>query len=119
MAGILVVDDSPIARKNLKAILVKGGHQVVAEASNGQEAFVKYGIYKPDLITMDISMPRVGGIEAIKNILNKYPEAKIIMITALDQKNTVFSAIEEGAKHYILKPYPEEKVLEVVQRVLN
>lgn len=119
MARVLIVDDSPVMRNNLKTILTKGGHRVIAEAGNGMEAYIEYGRHKPDLVTMDITMPRMGGIEGVQKIIKSYPDAKIIMITALDQKNMVFSALQEGAKHYILKPFEETKVLEVITKVMN
>ncbi len=119
MAKILIVDDSIIMRRNLNTILTQAGHSIIAEATNGKEAFIEYQKQMPDLVTMDITMPIMNGIEAVKNILNKFPEAKIIMISALDQRNMVFEALENGAKHYIIKPINPDNVLAVVNTVLE
>lgn len=119
MAKILIVDDSMIMRRNLKAILAEAGHSVIAEASNGKEAVMEYENHMPDLVTMDITMPVMNGIEAVKQIMSKFPEAKIIMISALDQRNMVFEALENGASHYIVKPITPDNVLSVIGAVLG
>lgn len=119
MAKILIVDDSMIMRRNLKAILTQAGHSVIAEASNGKEAFIEYEKYMPDLVTMDITMPIMNGIEAVKKIISKSPEARIVMISALDQRSMVFEALENGAKHYIVKPIIPNNVLSVIGTVLE
>jgi CheY-like chemotaxis protein len=119
MANILIVDDSVIMRRNLKSMLVQAGHTIVAEASDGLEAYREYGKHLPDLVTMDITMPVMNGIDAVKKIIATYPEANIIMISALDQRNMIFEAIQNGAKHYILKPITVEKILETVSGVLK
>ncbi|HYE84441.1 MAG TPA: response regulator [Clostridia bacterium] len=119
MAQILIVDDSIIMRRNLKTILTKAGHSVIAEAANGKEALVEFEKHMPDLVTMDITMPIMNGIEAVSRIISSFPEARIIMISALDQRNMVFEALESGAKHYIIKPITAENVLKVVNTVLE
>lgn len=119
MAKILIVDDSMIMRRNLKTILTQAGHSIIAEATNGKEAFIEYEKQMPDLVTMDITMPIMNGIEAVKKITSKFPEAKIIMISALDQRNMVFEALENGARHYIIKPVTPDNVLEVLDTVLE
>lgn len=119
MARVLVVDDSIVMRKNLITILTGDGHEVVGEASNGRQAVVQYEELKPDLVTMDISMPIMSGVEAVKKIISKYPDAKIIMISAVNQKKMVFNAINSGAKHYIIKPIVGKKVISVVKEVIN
>lgn len=119
MAKILIVDDSVIMRRNLKSMLVQSGHTIVGEASDGVEAYREFGRLLPDLVTMDITMPVMNGIDAVKKILATYPDAKIIMISALDQRNMVFEAIQNGAKHYILKPVTVEKILETINEVLK
>ncbi len=119
MARILVVDDSEVMRKNLKHILIEGGHKVVGEASNGNEAVALNDELKPDLITMDLSMPGLDGITLVKIIMNKYPESKIIVITALSQKSLIYEAIKNGAKHYIMKPIDKLKVLGTINDTLN
>ncbi|WP_339329283.1 response regulator [Cohnella caldifontis] len=119
MAKILIVDDSVIMRRNLKSMLVQAGHTIVGEASDGVEAYREYARLLPDLVTMDITMPVMNGIDAVKKIMATYPEANIIMISALDQRNMVFEAIQNGAKHYILKPVTVEKILETIDEVLK
>lgn len=119
MARILIVDDSVVMRRNLKTILEEAGHTIVGEAINGQQAYFEYKKTKPDLVTMDITMPKVDGIDALKQIIDNFPAAKIIMISALDQKSKVFSALRNGAKHYIIKPVTPEKTIEIIQQVLS
>jgi len=119
VARILIVDDSIIMRRNLKTILTQAGHSVIAEASNGKEAFIEYEKCMPDLVTMDITMPIMNGIDAVKNIIDRFPEAKIIMISALDQRNMVFEALENGAKHYIVKPITPDDVCGTVNTVIG
>jgi len=119
MARVLIVDDSTIMRRNLKTILVQAGHTVVGEAVNGGQAHLMYRTYVPDLVTMDITMPNVNGIEAVKIIRKDFPEAKIIMVSALDQRSMVLEALKEGAKHYIIKPIDPETVIKVVDKVLK
>jgi len=119
MSTILVVDDSAIMRRNLVTILTQAGHTVVAEAINGGQAHLFYRTHLPDLVTMDITMPGLNGIEAVKLIMKDYPDAKIVMVSALSQKNMVFEAIELGAKHYLIKPIIAETVISVVNKVLG
>lgn len=119
MASVLVVDDSAIMRINIKSILNEAGHTVVAEADSGSQAFIEYQKFKPDLITMDVNMPGITGIEATKKILKSYPEANIIIVSSLEQKNQVVDALEAGAKHYVLKPITPEKLLERINYVLE
>lgn len=118
MARILIVDDSFVMRKNLKNILSNEGHTISGEASNGKQAVIAYNEIKPDLVTMDITMPIMDGLEACKQIIEENPDAKVVMISALDQKRKVFEALNNGAKHYILKPITKEKVLKIVDEVL-
>ncbi len=119
MAKILIVDDSKIVRRNLKTILSKAGHEIIAEAENGMQAYHEYEKYKPDLVTMDITMPLLDGVRAVKKIMTSHPEARIIMVSAIDQKNMVIAAIQNGAKHYILKPFDPDKVIAAVNAVLG
>jgi len=119
MATVLIVDDSILMRRNLRMMLTEAGHEVVAEASNGIEAYKEYVKTMPDLVTMDITMPVMSGIDAVKKIIASYPEANIVMISALDQRSMVFDAIQNGAKHYILKPITAEKVLQTINEVLQ
>lgn len=119
MAKVLVVDDSSIMRRNLSTILQSAGHTIVAEAANGESGFKEYEKHKPDLVTMDITMPVMDGIGAVKKIIDYDPYAQIVVISALDQKFMVLTAIQNGARHYILKPFSSEKVIDVVNEVLN
>ena len=119
MANVLVVDDSSIMRRNLSTILLNAGHTIVAEATNGELGIKEYKKHKPDLVTMDITMPILDGISAVKQIMELDQEAQIIMISSLDQKFMVLTALENGARHYIIKPFSPEKVLKVIDAVLN
>jgi two-component system, chemotaxis family, chemotaxis protein CheY len=119
MAKVMVVDDSIMIRKLIKTILEKANHTVVAEAGNGEEAYYKYRVFKPDLVTMDVSMPEVNGIEGVKRIINDYPDALIIMVSAISQKDMILESLESGARHYIIKPITIEKFQEVLDEVLN
>lgn len=119
MANVLVVDDSVIMRRNLCNILNKMGHTVVAEAANGEQAYLRYKTFKPDLVTMDITMPVSSGIEALEKIMKEHPEAKVIMVSALNQKHKVLEALERGAKHYIIKPITSDNIVKVVNKVLG
>lgn len=119
MASILIVDDSAIMRRNLRTIFVQAGHTVVGEAINGGQAQLMYRTHIPDLVTMDITMPTVNGIEAVKLIKKEFPDANIIMVSALDQRNMVLEALKLGANHYIIKPINPETVINVVNKVLG
>ncbi len=119
MATILIVDDSAIMRKNLRSILTQAGHTVIAEAANGSEACLAYITHSPDLVTMDVTMPVMTGIEAVRKIVASDPQARIIVISAFDQRSMLFEAMELGAKQYIIKPITAEKLNAVVHKVLN
>lgn len=119
MGRILIVDDSIVMRNNLSYMLTAGGHEIIGQAINGKNAVELYDELKPDLVTMDISMPIMTGVEAVKHIINKNPKAKIVMISALNQKQMVFDALNYGAKHYIIKPIDSNKLLRIVNEVLN
>ncbi len=119
MANILIVDDSMMMRRNLRLIMEESGHNVVAEASNGKQAFFAYATHIPDLVTLDISMPGEDGISTVKRIISKFPDAKIIMITALQQKQMVYKSLKNGAKNYIVKPIQPQKVLDTIEEVLK
>lgn len=119
MANILIVDDSKISRRVLKDMLEKNGHTVVGEATNGQEAFDYYGKLKPDLVTMDITMPVMDGIEGLKLIHKAYPEAKVVMITAAGQNEKLKEAVESGAVEFVTKPLVEETVISAIAKVIQ
>jgi two-component system chemotaxis response regulator CheY len=119
MGKILVVDDAAFMRMMLKDILTKGGHEVIGEAGNGIEAIDQYAKLKPDLVTMDITMPEMEGIEALKQIKQQDPSAKIVMCSAMGQQVMVVQAIQAGAKDFIVKPFQADRVLEAVKKVLG
>jgi two-component system, chemotaxis family, chemotaxis protein CheY len=119
VARILIVDDAKFMRMTLFNILQKANHEVVGEAENGVEAVELFEKEQPDLVTMDITMPEKNGIEALKKIIQKDSNAKIIMCSALGQQKVVVEAIEAGAKDFIVKPFDENRVLEAVNRVLG
>ncbi len=118
MARILIVDDSLLARNSLKTILKSGNHEVVGEATDGEQAISQYYKLKPDIVTMDITMPNINGIESLKRIVADDPRARVIMISALGQGGKILEALNNGARHYITKPFEPEKVLEAVNDVL-
>ncbi|AMW32310.1 two-component system, chemotaxis family, response regulator CheY [Fervidobacterium changbaicum] len=119
MARILVVDDAAFMRMMLKDILTKAGHEVVGEAANGVEAVEKYKELKPDVVTMDITMPEMNGIDAIKEIKKIDPNATIIVCSAMGQQAMVIEAIQAGAKDFIVKPFQAARVIEAVQKVVK
>lgn len=114
MARILVVDDSYISRKNLKKILSSAGHEIAGEAEDGESAVLKYTEVKPDLVTLDITMPKMDGIETLKELIRQDAKAKVVMITSLVQKLKIMQALESGAKNYIAKPFEAENVISVI-----
>ncbi len=118
MTRLLIADDSPIMRRNLTTILQQAGYTVAAEASNGAEAVDAYRKHRPDLVTMDITMPVMDGIEAVKRILAESPDARIIVISAFNQRSMLFEAMENGAKQYLIKPITPEKLLHAVGHAL-
>ena len=119
MARVLIVYDAAFMRMMIKDILEKNGFEVVGEASNGQIAVDLYKKEKPDIVTMDITMPDMDGIEAVKQIRAFSPEAKIIMCSAMGQQSMVMDAIRAGAKDFIVKPFQADRVLEAVKKVLG
>ncbi len=116
---IMICDDAAVMRMMLKNILTQNGYEVVAEAENGAVALTKYKETKPDLVLMDITMPDVTGITALKNIREYDPKAAVIMCSAMGQQSMVVNSIEAGAKDFIVKPFQAERVLEAIKRVLN
>jgi two-component system, chemotaxis family, chemotaxis protein CheY len=119
MAKILIVDDAKFMRMTLTNILKKGNHEIIGEAENGMQAVQMYKELNPELVTMDITMPEMSGIEAVKEIKNSDSSAKVIMCSAMGQQKMVVEAIEAGAKDFIVKPFDESRVLEAVNKVLG
>lgn len=118
MKRVLVVDDAEFIRFSIKTMLQGSDFEVVAEAANGQEAVEKYLEYKPDLVTMDITMPVMTGIEAVKEIISKDPKAKIIMLSAMGQENMVKESIVGGAKYFIVKPFKKDMLIKTLEQFI-
>lgn len=116
---ILVVDDAMFMKKMLEGILTKHGHTIVGEASNGREALNEYKKHNPDLVTMDITMPKMDGLECLKVIKHKNADAKVVMITAAGQKDKMMEAIKNGASEFVTKPFDKEEIGKVITRVLS
>jgi len=116
---VLVCDDAIFMRTMIGDILSQAGYEVVGEAETGTQAVEKYVSLKPDLVTMDIVMPDMGGIDAVREIVQHDPGAKILMCSAMGQQALVVEAIQAGAKDFVVKPFQPSRVLEAVQRVLG
>lgn len=116
---ILVVDDAAFMRMMIKDILSKNGYEVVGEASDGAQAIEKFKESSPDLITMDITMPEMDGITALKEIKKLDPSAKVIMCSAMGQQAMVIDAIQAGAKDFIVKPFQADRVIEAIKKTLG
>jgi two-component system chemotaxis response regulator CheY len=119
MAKILIVDDAAFMRMMIKEILTKNGFDVVGEASDGQQAIEKFKELEPDLVTMDITMPEMDGVTALKEIKKLNPNSKVIMCSAMGQQAMVIDAIQAGAKDFIVKPFQAERVLEAINKTLG
>ena len=117
-ARVLIVDDALFMRTMLRNIFVESGFEVVGEAGTGDEAVEKYRALGPDLTTMDIVMPDMNGIEALKRILAVDPRARVVMCSALGQESLIIEALEAGARDFIVKPFKPAKVVEIAQKVL-
>ena len=119
MPTVLVVDDALFMRVAISSMFEEWGYSVVAQAANGREAIKLYKEHKPDIVTMDLTMPVMSGIDAVKGIITDDPQAKIIMVTALGQKRYVVEAIESGARDFVTKPFQPMKLKEIVEHVLE
>ncbi|MCM3006405.1 response regulator [Priestia koreensis] len=118
VAKILIVDDARFMRKTLTAILENSHYEVVGEAENGRQAVEMYRELQPDLVMMDITMPEMSGMEALRIIKKEFSDSKVIMCSAMGQQKMVVDAIEAGAKDFIVKPFDESRVIDAVSRVL-
>lgn len=116
---VLVCDDAIFMRTMIADILAAAGYEVIGEAETGVQAVQKYRELKPDLVTMDIVMPDMGGIDAVREICKDDPDAKVLMCSAMGQQALVVEAIQAGAKDFVVKPFQPSRVLEAVQRVLG
>ncbi|MDH5721500.1 MAG: response regulator [Spirochaetia bacterium] len=119
MARVLLVDDLAFIKIVEKDILEKHGHEVVADAANGRDAIRLFEETKPDIVLMDITMPEVNGLEALKKILTIDPNARVIMCSALGQQGLIMNAIEEGAKDFIVKPFQAERLISSIEKALS
>lgn len=117
--NILICDDAAFMRMMIKDILTKNGYTIVGEAENGQNAVEKYNETKPDLVMMDITMPEMDGIQALKKIKATDPNAAIIMCSAMGQQAMVIESIQSGAKDFIVKPFQPDRVLEAVKKAIG
>jgi len=116
---VLIVDDAAFMRMMLKDILAKNGYEIVGEAENGAIGVEKFKELKPDLVTMDITMPEMDGISAVKKIKSMDVNARVVMCSAMGQQAMVIDAIQAGARDFIVKPFQPERVLEAVQKALS
>ena len=119
MARVLIVDDAAFMRKLLTDALTNGGHEVVGEAGNGIEAVARWQELRPELTTLDITMPEKDGLSALAEIMAIDPSAKIIMCSALGQEGKVLEAVKLGAKDFVVKPFQPPRVLEAVEKALG
>lgn len=117
MKNVLVVDDAMFMRHSLRQMLEKNNYNVIGEADNGMNAFLKYKELQPDIVTMDITMPEVDGIEAVRLIKKFDPQARIVMMSAMGQERMVREAIVAGAMGFLVKPFREEDVLRVLSQL--
>lgn len=118
MAKILIVDDSKTSRKILRGILEENGHEIIGEAGNGKEAVSKYIELKPDITTMDITMPVMNGLDALKQIVDYDKNAKVVMITAAGQKTKMVDAVKYGASDFLAKPFDSDQIIDIINKVL-
>lgn len=117
MKRVLLVDDAMFIRNSLKIILEKNGYEVVGQADDGLQAIKLFETLKPDLVTMDVTMPNMDGLEALQAIRRLDKAAKVVMITAMGKEEIVRQAIMEGATNFIVKPFNEDKVMSVMQKI--
>lgn len=117
MAKILIVDDAAFMRISIKNMLKNSDHEVVGEAENGKVAIEQYKALQPDIVTMDITMPEMDGLEALKRIVEINPAAKVIMVSAMGQETMVREAVMSGAKGFIVKPFKEDGILSAIDKL--
>ncbi|MEI2702437.1 MAG: response regulator [Baekduia sp.] len=119
MARVLVVDDAAFMRKMVSDALSGGGHEIVGEAGNGIEAISQYQELRPDVITLDITMPEKDGLAALKEIMALDPSAKVVMCSALGQESKVLEAVKSGAKDFVVKPFQPDRVLSAINKAVG
>lgn len=115
MTKVLIVDDAAFMRLSIRTMLEKNGFEIVGEAENGLDAIQKYKDLNPDIVTMDITMPKVTGVDALKVIKGYDPNAKVVMLSAMGQESMVREAVLSGAKSFIVKPFKEEHIIKVLK----
>ena len=114
---VLIADDAAFMRMMLKDILTKNGHEVVGEAANGVEMLSKYEETQPDIVTLDITMPEMDGLTAIKELRKKHPDANVVMCSAMGQQSMVIDAIQSGARDFIVKPFQADRIIECLSKL--
>ena len=119
MARVLVVDDAAFMRKMVSDALAKGGHEVIGQAGNGVEALQQFRELKPDLMTLDITMPEKDGLETLRELMELDPAAKVVMCSALGQESKVLESIKLGAKDFVVKPFQPDRVIDAVSKALG
>jgi len=119
MARVLIVDDAAFMRTKIRLTLEKAGHEIAGEAENGFEGVAKYFEIKPDVVTMDITMPVMNGLEALKEIKKADKNARVLMISAMGQEGIVREAVMYGAKTFIVKPFTDERLIQTVEKMLS
>jgi two-component system chemotaxis response regulator CheY len=119
MARILVVDDAAFMRRMVIDVLQTGGHEIVGEAANGNEALLRFQELRPDVTTLDITMPEKDGLTALREIIACDPGAKVVMCSALSQESKVLEAVKAGAKDFIAKPFQAGRVLSAIEKVVD
>ena len=117
MKRLLIVDDAVFMRKMIGGVAAEAGWEVVGEAANGLEAIALYDRLRPDLVTMDLVMPEMGGLEALRQIRAEDPNARVVVVTALDQKQALMDSIREGAIDFIVKPFERQRVLNLLAKL--
>lgn len=119
MAKVLVVDDAAFMRMSIQKMLEANGHEMIGEAENGVEAIKKYMELKPDIVLLDITMPEMNGVEALKEIKTKDPGAKVVICSAMGQQAMVAQAIQNGAKDFVVKPFEVDRLIAAIDRVMG
>jgi two-component system, chemotaxis family, chemotaxis protein CheY len=117
MRRLLIVDDAMFMRKLIRGVAIEAGWEVAGEAGNGEEAIALYAQLKPDLVTMDLVMPVMGGLEALRQIRALDPKARVVVVTALDQKQALMESIRDGAIDFIVKPFERERVRNLLSKL--
>src|SRR5947209_15448092 len=117
MGRLLVVDDAMLMRRMIRDVALEAGWEVVGEAKDGREGVTLFDRLRPDLVTMDVVMPEMGGLEALRMIKALDPEARVVMVTALDQKQTIAEAIRDGALDFIVKPFERDRIVSLLGKI--